>query len=183
MNDALISDALLREALPNLNLNIAQTAAICGISVRQLGYWTQQGYVDAHGSGTRRTYGLPAIRRILAIRQAMSSGASLRQSLRQITAKTEAPAEEPGVTLQSAPDRGMPVPKAQSDTLSRALLTFLQRNSHTRDHAGGLAVKLGCAEEDVRLAAEHLCLSGLLSQETCQGMTIFHSAVWRVSHA
>ena len=49
------SDALLWEALPDLTLNIAQTATLCGISVRQLGYWTRQGYVLAQGLGARRT--------------------------------------------------------------------------------------------------------------------------------
>jgi hypothetical protein len=71
------SDALLWEALPHLQLNIAQTAALCGISVRQLGYWTKQGYVTASGRGARRLYGLEALRRVLAVRNAMNNGASL----------------------------------------------------------------------------------------------------------
>lgn len=68
------SDALLWEALPDLTLNIAQTAVLCGISVRQLGYWTQQGYVTASGRGARRTYGLAAVRRVLAISKTMDAG-------------------------------------------------------------------------------------------------------------
>jgi DNA-binding transcriptional MerR regulator len=77
-------DPLLWEALPDLNLNIAQTADLCGTSVRQLGYWTRQGYITAQGKGTRRTYGLEAARRFLAIRKAMNSGLSLRQVLRTV---------------------------------------------------------------------------------------------------
>ena len=85
MNDTPTPDSLLWEALPDLTLTIAQTAALCSISVRQLGYWTQQGYVTASGQGARRTYGLDSVKRVLAIRKAMTAGASLRQSLRQVS--------------------------------------------------------------------------------------------------
>ena len=47
------SDTLLWEALPDLTLNIAQTAALCGISVRQLGLLDSAGLCG--GAGARRT--------------------------------------------------------------------------------------------------------------------------------
>ena len=176
MNDIPNPDALLWEALPSLTLNIAQTAALCGISVRQLGYWTGQDYVAAQGEGTRRTYGLEAVRRVLAIRKAMDAGASLRQSLRQVSSEEiSVPAmPPPGPTLSFT---------SHAEAVSRSLIAFFQANPHTRDHAGGLAVKLGWAEDDLRAAAESLCDSGVLTQNVCQGMTIFHSAEWNVSYA
>ena len=163
MNDIPTSDPLLWEALPDLTLNIAQTAALCGVSVRQLGYWTQQGYVAASGQGARRLYGPEAIRRILAIRKSMEAGASLRQALRQ-AAGAAPPIAAPPV---------LPSPAA---AVLRSLEAFFAVNTHTRDHAGGLAVKLGWAEDDMRQAADSLCASGLLSRSDCRGMTVFHRA-------
>lgn len=176
MNDLSTPDALLWEALPDLTLNIAQTAALCGISVRQLGYWTRQSYVSAQGQGVRRTYGVEAIRRVLAIRKSMEAGASLRQSLRRIAGEPAGTAPETS-SVASTPSAVLPA------ALSRSLITFFADNSHTRDHAGGLAVKLGWEEDDVRRAAEKLCAAGVLIGHVCQGMTIFYGPQGGVPHA
>lgn len=186
MNDTPISDALLWEALPDLNLNIAQTAALCGISVRQLGYWTRQGYVAAQGQGARRTYGLEAVRRVLAIRKAMDGGASLRQALRLVSsleplAAPAAPPPRPAAESSAAPPSALS--SEEHRTLTRCLRAFFERNRYVRDHAAGLAVKIGRAEDDVRTVAEGLCAAGVLVQEDCQGMTVFHEARQEQSHA
>lgn len=169
MNDIPPADILLWEALPDLTLNIAQTAALCGVSVRQLGYWTRQGYVEASGQGARRAYGLGAIQRVLAIRKAMEAGASLRQSLRQVAALPPTVVSREAAALPASP---LP----QAPAVSRSLAAFFAANAHTRDHAGGLAVKLGWAEDDLRRAADDLCASGLLACSVCQGMTVFRRA-------
>ena len=171
MNDIPASDPVLWEALPDLTLNIAQTAALCGVSVRQLGYWTRQGYVAASGQGARRAYGPEAIRHILAIRKSMEAGASLRQSLRQAGAASPIAAqpESPAVSISALPVMPSPAP-----AVLRSLTAFFAVNTHTRDHAGGLAVKLGWAEDDMRQAADSLCASGLLGRSVCRGMTVFH---------
>ena len=181
MNELPLSDSLLWEALPDLTLNIAQTAALCGISVRQLGYWTRQGYVAAQGQGARRTYGLEAVRRVLGIRKAMDGGASLRQALRLTPALVEASASPESV--EPAISAALALLSAESQILSQSLRLLFDRNRETRDHAAGLAVKLGRAEEDVRLVAESLCESGILTKNVCQGMTIFHQAGREALHA
>lgn len=79
-------NTLLWASLPALLLNAAQTASLCGISVRHLGYWTRQGCLTAQGQGARRGYSLDMVRRVLAIRRAMEEGASLRQALQQVPA-------------------------------------------------------------------------------------------------
>lgn len=193
MNETPISDALLWEVLPNLTLNIAQTAALCGISVRQLGYWTRQSYVTAQGQGARRTYGLEAVRHVLAIHKAMDGGASLRQALRLISIREPAAPSASPVLASPAPteslvsDAGPPVPAAlssvESHALARCLRAFFETNRYVRDHAGGLAVKVGRAEDDVRVVAESLCGAGILVKEVCQGMTIFYQARREASHA
>ena len=165
-------NALLWAALPNLILNAAQTAALCGISVRQLGYWTRQGYLTASGQGARRGYGLDTVRRALAIRRAMEDGVSLRQALRQVPSAVPVWGDGPPLVPSAAP------PPADLDVLARGLRGFFEFNPHTRDHAGGLAVKLGRTETDVRRAAEHLCDSGFLRQSLCQGLVIFRQSAF-----
>ena len=170
------SDSLLWEALPDLTLNIAQTAALCGISVRQLGYWTRQGYVAAQGSGARRTYGLVAVRRVLTIRKAMDGGASLRQALRLVGGmETQAAASAPFASPAAA-SASPALPTDEADAIAQDLREFFDDNKFTRDHAGGLAVKLGRAEEDVRTVAELLCNLEFLVKTVCQGMTVFRQA-------
>lgn len=186
MNDIPNPDSLLWEALPDLTLNIAQTANLCGISVRQLGYWTRQGYVTAQGRGARRTYGLEAIRRVLAIRKAMDGGLSLRQALRQVPATSlpdvmTAPAVE--VPGRKPPDTPPALPPEKAEALAQSLREFFQANRHVRDHAAGLAVKLGRAEEDVQAVAESLCRAGALAKNICHGMTIFQPAGQEASRA
>ena len=178
-NDIPPADTLLWDALPDLTLNVAQTAALCGISVRQLGYWTRQGYVEASGQGARRAYGLGAIRRVLGIRKAMEAGASLRQALRQVSAVPPV-AVSRGAAVPAAP---APLLPPQAPAVSRSLAAFFAVNTHTRDHAGGLAVKLGWAEDDVRRAADALCASGLLACSVCQGMAVFHRAEKEAAYA
>lgn len=176
------SNVLLWEALPDLTLNIAQTAALCGITVRQLGYWTQQGFVSAQGRGARRAYGLDSVKRVLAIRKTMESGASLRQAL-HLVGMGHPPDPPPPLTSP------VPVPAIVSslsaeerNSLARSLQSFFQINPNTRDHAGGLAVKIGRAEDDVQTVAEQLCLLGGLTKNVCQGMTIFRQAPQEAGH-
>lgn len=168
-------DPLLWEALPELNLNIAQTAELCGISVRQLGYWTRQGYVTAQGKGTRRTYGLEAVRQLLAIRKAMRSGLSLRQALRSVA---DAPSSSVPPIISPSAARSSATSLSPSDaiSLSQSLHSFFVANSKTRDHAGGLAIKLGRFEEDVQVAAEALCAAGILVSMACAGLMVYRWA-------
>ncbi len=175
-------DALLWNALPNLVLNIAQTADLCGISVRQLGYWTKQGYVIASGRGARRCYNLDAIRRLLAIRDAMNNGASLRQSLRLVASL--APVVVPsGRSLLSEAQRAREevsgsnaLPPPYAERLAQNLLSLFQSQAGARDNISGLAAKLGRSEDDIRAVIDPLCARGLLSQRMAQGDVVFEFA-------
>ena len=183
------SDALLWEALPDLTLNIAQTATLCGISVRQLGYWTRQGYVSAQGLGARRTYGLDSVRRVLAIRKAMDGGASLRQALHQVGQTSFAAPFSPPLpsplpaALPSAAPQSPSLSAGDAETLARSLCALFLSNRQTRDDSAGLSVKLGRAESDVRVAAESLCRSGVLLRSVCQDAVIFRYAGLEETHA
>ena len=174
------NDLLLWSALPDLTLNIAQTAALCGVSVRQLGYWTKQGYIKASGNGARRLYGPDSLRRILAIRHAMQSGLSLRQSLRALD---EAPPVASLPPPTGARDSIVPANPALSPgdagALAASLLALFDRNCQTRDNASGLAAKLGRATEDVRRIAEQLAAQGALMKIPAGGEAVFARAEGR----
>lgn len=175
-------DSLLWNALPNLVLNIAQTADLCGISVRQLGYWTKQGYVAASGRGARRCYNLDAIRRLLAIRAAMNNGSSLRQSLRLVSSLPPVVAP-PNLSLlseaknarESSPETDAP-PPPYAERLTQNLLALFQSQAGARDNISGLAAKLGRSEDDIRAVIEPLCARGLLARTMAQGDIIFEFA-------
>lgn len=168
-------DNLLWESLTHVQLNIAQTAALCGISVRQLGYWTKQGYVTAEGMGERRTYGLDALRRILAIRRLMADGFSLRQALKSLPSPSEPlPAStEPILSYASAaPATALPLPE-NADSLEAALIALFDRNRHVRDSAVGLALKLGRATDSVRSVADSLCARSILGKTRVQNEAVY----------
>lgn len=170
-----LPDTLLWESLAHLQLNIAQTAAMCGISVRQLGYWTKQGYVAAEGVGERRMYGMVALRRILAIRRRMSEGASLRQALKSLPLSEAAqtfPVEPPLAYTSTASPSDLPTAE-QAKALSESLVALFDHNRHVRDSADGLAVKLGRASALVRSLAESLCTQGILGKTVVQDEAIY----------
>lgn len=175
-------DAMLWASLTHLQLNIAQTATMCGISVRQLGYWTKQGYVTAEGLGERRMYGMDALRRILAIRRLMTEGTSLRQALKSLAgsgaplpSRAEgvlayiSPGQRPGLAPRAVGD----APPEDADALAAALVRLFDHNHHVRDSADGLAVKLGRGVASVRYAAEALCARGVLGKMLVQDDVIY----------
>lgn len=177
------NDLLLWSALPDLTLNIAQTAALCGVSVRQLGYWTKQGYVAATGRGARRLYGPDSLRRILAIRHAMLNGLSLRQSLRSLEGVGQGLPALPAPAPTSVP--GTPATPAQSpadaNALAASLLALFDRNHHTRDNVNGLAAKLGRGQDNVRRVAESLAAQGALIAIVAGGEAIYARAEGRAT--
>ncbi len=164
------SDLLLWSALPDLTLNIAQTADLCGVSVRQLGYWTKQGYVAASGRGARRVFGPEALRRILAIRRNMHDGLTLRQSLRALDGGASAVPTAPAPAGRALPEG------TSAESVALDLLRLFERNRGTRDSASGLSAKLGRAVEDVRGSAERLAARGVLHKTQAGGEVVYASA-------
>ncbi len=171
------ADPLLWASLTHLHLNIAQTAALCGISVRQLGYWTKQGYVAAEGIGERRMYGLDALRRVLSIRRLMAEGTSLRQALRALPDVGAAPvgqADAPDAAYKAS-EQEIPLTPKDAGALEAALVALFERSRHVRDGAEGLAVKIGWPSAHVRRAAEALCAQGVLGRTLVQNEAVFQS--------
>ena len=49
------------ELLERLELGIGQAARLCGVSIRQLSYWTDKGVIKPIERGSSRTYDYPAL--------------------------------------------------------------------------------------------------------------------------
>ena len=67
----------LSQLLQRLELGIGQAAHLCGVSIRQLSYWTDKGLVHPNERKGSRTYDYPAIEKVCLIKQALDQGYSL----------------------------------------------------------------------------------------------------------
>jgi DNA-binding transcriptional MerR regulator len=67
----------LSKLLEHLELGIGQAAQLCGVSIRQLSYWTDKGIIKPSDQGGSRTYDYVAIEKVCLIKQALDQGYSL----------------------------------------------------------------------------------------------------------
>jgi DNA-binding transcriptional MerR regulator len=67
----------LSKLLEHLELGIGQAAQLCGVSIRQLSYWTDKGILQPTDQGGSRTYDYAAIEKVCLIKQALDQGYSL----------------------------------------------------------------------------------------------------------
>jgi len=65
------------QLLAHLQLGIGQAAELCGVSVRQLSYWTDKGIIQPVDENKSRAYGFMAVEKISLIKQALDQGFSL----------------------------------------------------------------------------------------------------------
>jgi len=63
--------------LQKMVLGIGQAAKASGVTVRQLSYWTDKGFVKPAGQGNTRSYDWPAIEKTNLIKQALEKGCAL----------------------------------------------------------------------------------------------------------
>jgi len=76
----------LTELLQSLQLGIGQTAALCGVSIRQLSYWTDKGIVQPLDEDRSRTYDYAAVEKVSLIKQALDQGYSLEGAVAEVEA-------------------------------------------------------------------------------------------------
>jgi len=86
--------------LSRLRLTAGKAAALCGITRRQLCYWSDKGIIPCCNGGdksdaSRRIYDLSGLRKALMLKQLMDEGRGLRRAVRELRARwVEAPALE-----------------------------------------------------------------------------------------
>ena len=76
-------EALFIEAEPRFTFGVKAAAWGCGISVRQLDWWTRVGYVPVIQSGRHRRYTANAVKIALLIKVGIAQGMSLRRAAEQ----------------------------------------------------------------------------------------------------
>lgn len=67
------------ELLQRLSLNATDAARVCGVTVRQLTYWTDKGIIEG-GSTEGRSYDIKALAKALSIKRAMLQGYPLEKA-------------------------------------------------------------------------------------------------------
>lgn len=67
--------------LSRLNLNAHSAARVCGVSVRQLTYWSDRGLIPTAGA---RRYGIATLNKVLLIKQALGQGYTLQRAVRLV---------------------------------------------------------------------------------------------------
>jgi DNA-binding transcriptional MerR regulator len=78
--------------LKNLQLTTGKAAELCGVSRRQLCYWTDTGIIsategeeeDGSDPAARRSYDFDALHRVLLIKRALEQSAGLRRAAREV---------------------------------------------------------------------------------------------------
>lgn len=76
----------INEVVEGLHLGIGQTAALCGVSVRQLSYWTDKGIVQPVDEDRSRTYDYTAVEKVCLIKQGLDQGYSLEGAVQEAEA-------------------------------------------------------------------------------------------------
>ena len=74
----------LREIMAKVDLSAEQVARLCGISRRQLSYWTKKGILKADDG-----YTLSTLEKALLIKQELDKRASLRRAVQEVEAYLE----------------------------------------------------------------------------------------------
>jgi len=76
----------LSKLLDRLGLGIGQAAHLCGVSIRQLSYWTDKGIIKPAERSGIRTYDYAAIEKVCLIKQALDHGYSLEGAVAEAEA-------------------------------------------------------------------------------------------------
>ena len=74
------------DLLERLRLGIGQAARVCGVSIRQLSYWTEKEIIKPTDDSRARTYDYPAIEKVCLIKQLLDQGFSLEGAVREAEA-------------------------------------------------------------------------------------------------
>ncbi len=108
---SLVSRVQPAEVLGRLRLTAGKAAEVCGVTRRQLCYWTDKGIIpccnpSAGRDPSRRIYDFAGLRKTLMLKRLMDEGRGLRRAVRELKARwVEAPAvspDEPGVSDEQA---------------------------------------------------------------------------------
>ena len=72
------------EILSRLRLSAAEAARVCGVTPRQLIYWTRKGIIRTGGTDGEHDFDAPTMERAIRIRDALAGGLSLEKAAQQV---------------------------------------------------------------------------------------------------
>jgi len=110
-NDLLVPRVRRAEIFGRLRLTAGKAAELCGITRRQLCYWTDKGIIPCCTGGNnrdplRRIYDFNGLSKALMLKRIMDEGRGLRRAVRELKARWVEPAEvtedDRGVTEEHA---------------------------------------------------------------------------------
>jgi len=144
-----------------LRLTAGKAAELCGVTRRQLCYWTDKGIIPCCNGGaergsSRRIYDFAGISKALMLKRLMDEGRGLRRAVRELKLRFH----------QAAPT----APDTPAATDEHAMLAQAERLTRLSDQARQVSVQTQRREALERLA---LALQPLveLSQAACDGRT------------
>ncbi|MBN1459401.1 MAG: MerR family transcriptional regulator [Armatimonadetes bacterium] len=169
----------LTQLLERLELGIGQAAQLCGVSIRQLSYWTDKGIIKPSDQGGSRTYDYSAIQKVCLIKQALDQGYALEGAVAEAEAFLERQQheEQERLGMEEAELRKLVLARADrlrqfSDRIRRGLRTyrvsgdlgrlvasvnglekliaFLEANPYTVNTARQIALRVGRESEQVQ---------------------------------
>jgi DNA-binding transcriptional MerR regulator len=121
----------LSRLLERLELGIGQAAQLCGVSIRQLSYWTDKGIIKPSDQGGSRSYDYAAIEKVCLIKQALDQGYSLEGAVAEADAfLAQRKKEEEGlISLGEVELRKLVLERAEklhqfADRIRRGLRTY-----------------------------------------------------------
>jgi len=175
----------LSRLLERLELGIGQAAQLCGVSIRQLSYWTDKGIIHPTDQGGSRTYDYAAIEKVCLIKQALDQGYSLEGAVAEaesFLARRDAEQDEL-TSMEEVELRKLVLARADklhqfADRIRRGLRTyrvsgdlgrlvasvnglekliaFLEANPYTVNTARQIALRVGREHEQVQKELELL---------------------------
>ena len=163
VNVTLSSRVQPAEVLGRLRLTAGKAAELCGVSRRQLCYWTDKGIIPCRNGGRspdapRRIYDFAGLRKALMLKRLMDEGRGLRRAVRELKAHWVETLDSGAGDIEGSDER--------------ALLEQAERLSNLGRQARDLGPQPEKREALVRLA---LALQPLaeLSQAACDGRVTF----------
>jgi DNA-binding transcriptional MerR regulator len=192
----------LSQLLEQLELGIGQAAQLCGVSIRQLSYWTDKGVIEPTDEGGSRTYGYGAIEKVCLIKQALDEGYSLEGAVAEADAfLARREADQEGLTsrgegqlrklvsdqadkLHQLADRirrGLRTYRVSGD-LGRLvgsvdglekLIAFFESNPYTVNTARQIALRVGRESEQVQKELELLEERRFVQKITYPGADVY----------
>ena len=192
----------LSKLLERLELGIGQAAQLCGVSIRQLSYWTDKGIVQPTERGGSRTYDYLAIEKVCLIKQALDQGYSLEGAVAEADAFLARRGEEQD-TLETTPEAELrKLVLAQSEKLRQfadrirrglrtyrvsgdlgrlvasvsgleKLIAFLEANPYTVNTARQIALRVGREAEQVEKELDLLEQRRFVQKITYPGADVY----------